>query len=333
METPEPTSSQNVPPVDDGRQALPAEALSAWMRPGAASDGDDELPTQYLPAVPAETFPVGPVGAADQQPQPSPVYSRDPVTGPVQPEQQYPDYRPSNSPAQSYQPGYQSYQPGYQQGRPADYQQPDATAYLPPVYGQPPSYEPTAYQPTGYQPQAYPQPSDQQPFQQQPSYQQPPYQQPGYQQPSYQHPGYQQPSYPAYQQPGYQQAGYQQAGYPYPDQTAYGQPAGPGHASRKNRGGKGPWIVVVVTALVIAAVLVVLFVAPGVAVTKKLSHTAVQSTITSQSGGRYTNVMCNNGADVRLKSGRTFTCTAAGGTQIEVTMTDGKGTYTWTALN
>jgi hypothetical protein len=87
------------------------------------------------------------------------------------------------------------------------------------------------------------------------------------------------------------------------------------------------------TAIVVAVVLIILFVAPGAAVTKKLSHTAVQSTITSQSSGQYTNVVCNGGSDATVKTGATFTCTASGGKQIQVTMTDGKGAYTWTPLN
>jgi Domain of unknown function (DUF4333) len=88
------------------------------------------------------------------------------------------------------------------------------------------------------------------------------------------------------------------------------------------------------TIVVVAVVVILLLVSPAFAVTKKLSHTAVQSTITTQSNGAYTSVLCNGGKDAKLKRGASFTCTANGGSkQLKVTMTDSKGAYTWTPTN
>jgi hypothetical protein len=84
-----------------------------------------------------------------------------------------------------------------------------------------------------------------------------------------------------------------------------------------------------VIAVVLAIAGVVLFLTPGLLVTKYLSHSAVEQFIQSDPATGFTNVKCNNGEDVKLKKGATFTCTADGGKKATVTITSDSGAYTW----
>jgi hypothetical protein len=60
-------------------------------------------------------------------------------------------------------------------------------------------------------------------------------------------------------------------------------------------------------------------------VSKKLSHSAVEQYIERQQG--VSNVTCNDGNNIPIKKGRTFTCVAGDGARYTVTMTDDKGGY------
>ena len=60
---------------------------------------------------------------------------------------------------------------------------------------------------------------------------------------------------------------------------------------------------------------------------KKLSHTAVEKYVASTFSQR--GVTCNDGKDVTVKKGATFTCMTSDKTDYKVTITDtGKATYT-----
>jgi len=59
---------------------------------------------------------------------------------------------------------------------------------------------------------------------------------------------------------------------------------------------------------------------------KVLDHTAVERTV--EKGG-YTGVVCNGGENPEVKKGATFTCTADGGKEVTVTMTNDSGNYAW----
>jgi hypothetical protein len=57
-----------------------------------------------------------------------------------------------------------------------------------------------------------------------------------------------------------------------------------------------------------------------------LDHTAVEATI-MRAG--YTGVLCNGGENPAATAGVTFTCVAAAGKVIDVTITSADGRYTW----
>ena len=107
-----------------------------------------------------------------------------------------------------------------------------------------------------------------------------------------------------------------QPGYPVAEPT-----------QRKSR--LGTWLSLLAIAVVLAIAGVVLFVTPGLLVTKYLSHSAVERFIQSDPATGFTNVKCNDSKDVKLKKGTTFTCTADGGKKATVTITSGSGDYTW----
>lgn len=162
-----------------------------------------------------------------------------------------------------------------------------------------------------------------------------PQQQPQYGQQYPQQPQYgQQPGYPQQQQPQYGQQYPQQPGQqqPYYGQQPgqYSQPGGFGAPAKKSKG-KLLWIVSAVVVVVVAAVGITGFVAPGFFVTKVLDQTAVQNGVTqmlSTYGDTATGVSCPAGQEV--KAGNTFTCTATiDGRQRQVTVTvqNGNGDY------
>ena len=77
--------------------------------------------------------------------------------------------------------------------------------------------------------------------------------------------------------------------------------------------------------IAVAAVLLFLVVKPSWLVKKDLKHTAVEGYITQQFA--VTGVNCNNGSNIEVKKGKTFTCTASGGKSFTVTMTNDDGGY------
>jgi len=91
------------------------------------------------------------------------------------------------------------------------------------------------------------------------------------------------------------------------------------------------WLSAIIGVVVIAAVAVVLFVKPAILVPKKLSHSAVEQTIKdgSQPYGGYSNVICNDGKNITLKAGTTFSCVADGNINITVTINTSSGDYVW----
>ena len=61
---------------------------------------------------------------------------------------------------------------------------------------------------------------------------------------------------------------------------------------------------------------------PSWLIHKNLSHTAVENYIESNSNfGSPKNVVCNGGSDIRVTKGKTFTCTASGGSTFRVEIT------------
>lgn len=182
--------------------------------------------------------------------------------------------------------------------------------YPPPeYYAGPPSYDSEPPY-TGYPPaDPYPPPYPNQPG----SGGEPGYQ--GYQgQPGYPpgYPGYQPPpgyaGYPGYQPP----PGYPGAGYPQP-------PVPPARRRRVRL-----WSALGALALVAIAV-VVLFGSPGVLVTTKLSHTAVEGYIEQHLGGA--DVVCNDGHDITIAKGASVECSGADGAQYRVTITRTAGAH------
>jgi hypothetical protein len=86
------------------------------------------------------------------------------------------------------------------------------------------------------------------------------------------------------------------------------------------------WLWSALGALALAAIaVVVLFGSPGVLVTTKLSHTAVESYIEQNLGAA--GVVCNDGHDIPIRQGETFSCTAAGGAAFTVTITRRDGAH------
>lgn len=330
---PDDTQAFDLPPT-----AEPDERASA----GAPDDG-----TQVIPVTPTA--------------------SSDAPTPPPTPRSRMPDERAAATeaptqyvpPTPSAQPGYgQQPQPGYGQsaygqpeyGQPGYGQQPyGQSAYGQPGYGQPgygqpeygqPGYGQAAYGQPGYGQPGYGQPESGQPEYGQQAYGQQAYGQSGYAQPGYAQPGYPQPDYTqadytqAYPgQYGQQGANYQRPGDPTSYQPAYGTAAGYPQPARRTAAPRssrlGLWLGLLAAAVVLAVVAVLLFVTPGLLVTKYLSHSAVERFIESDTAVGFTNVSCNNGKDIKLTKGTTFTCTADGGKRATVTITSGSGDYTW----
>jgi hypothetical protein len=143
--------------------------------------------------------------------------------------------------------------------------------------------------------------------------------QPGYGQPVS---GYDQPfSYPA--PPGYGQPGYGQSP---PGVDPYARPTA--GAAGKSR--VGLWTTLIVILVLAVAAAVVSIAKPSPLFKKVLDHNAVEQTIQAQSqggSGDYTGVSCP--ANEQVKLGTTFQCTASGGKKINVTVTSGRGDYTW----
>jgi hypothetical protein len=221
---------------------------------------------------------------------------------------------------------------------------PTAPTY-PPAYG-PPTYPPPSYPQQPHPQASYPDtPHGQQPYGQQPYGQQPYGQQPYGQQP-YGQPQYGQQPYPGYDPnqgygtptfPGYdpnQPYGYpQQPGYPfgYPQQ-GYGQPgyeqqsyAQPGYQPAPAKANRTPLWIAAGGAVLVVVALVLLFWEPGFAVTKKLSHTAVENYIEQNLGS--SNVVCNGGQNIAIEKGKTFTCTGSDGARFSVTITQTDGAH------
>jgi len=195
----------------------------------------------------------------------------------------------------------------------------------------PPSYPPPSPPTSSYPAPTYPPPSYPQQPHPQASYPEAPYPQYG-QQP---YPGYdpnQQPQYGQQPYPGYapnQPYGYPQQqsypyGYPQPgyEQQSYAQPGYQPEPAKANR--TPLWIAAGGAVLVVVA-LVLLFWEPGFAVTKKLSHTAVENYIEQNLGS--SNVVCNGGQDIGIEKGKTFTCTGSDGARFSVTITQTDGAH------
>jgi Domain of unknown function (DUF4333) len=267
---------------------------------------DDTDPRGHRPVgwSPPADGPAAPPGAGEDAEDSA---TRPPDQGPAGPYP--PSYPPSYLP-----PGYGDY--GEQAAPPPPYGGPQYAPQQPPQYG--PSYGPSqGYPPAGYGPPGYGPPG----------YGPPGYGPPGYGQPPYNQPGYGPPNYG---QPDYGQPGYGAAAYDDSDSEIglrYESPID--EASPKRTMG---WLRGVLAALVIVAIaaVVVLVTKPSFLYTKRLSNTAVEQTIEQQSQGRgdFTNVSCPSGQ--KAQAGVTFTCTAAGGKKITVTVTSDNGDYTWT---
>lgn len=214
------------------------------------------------------------------------------------------------SPWQQQSGGEQSWQPS---GGEQAWQPP---AYTPSEYGQ---YQqpPTQYYPPSQYPPGYPQQGQ---YGGQTGYGQPgQYGQPG----PYGQPG----QYGQYPQPG--QPG-QPGQYPGP----YGQPPAGPKRSKKTVG----TIAGVLAAVVVAAILVLGFWAPGFFVVTKLdvgkAEAGVQQILTDATNGygakNVKDVTCNNGQNPTVKRGATFDCDVSiDGTKRSLTVTfqDNKGTY------
>jgi Domain of unknown function (DUF4333) len=235
------------------------------------------------------------------------------------------------------------------------WQRPDAEpSDATPHPGQPPSMFGPPQPPYG-QPAPPPSPYGPPPsYGQAPSYGQPTYDQPTYDQPTYGSSPHAAPPYgPPPQQYGQSPYGpppqeYGQSPYGQPPQygqSPYGQPPQYGQPSpqcgmyqpsptpvRKKRG----------KALgLLAAVIAVVVVIGGIAyaVTQlgshKLSHSAVEKTIESQSTDTsksfrvITDVNCNGGKDITVKKDASFTCTAAGNVRITVVIRSAARNPAW----
>jgi hypothetical protein len=310
----------------------PAEEESS--RGSGTQPDPDDAATRYLP----------PQRPADEQPGATAVFpgvGHDAGDAPAQPG--------SYGPAPYGQGGFgqQGQQPDPSYGSGSSGQQPYASGGADqPGYGSPQQYGSPAYGSSGYGQQQYGAPGYGQQYGA-PGYGQPQPGQPGYG-PQYGSAGY---GSPQYGQQGYGSQGYGQQQYGQQQQQyGYGQPPGygggyygpgygpggygqqgypPGYAPtaeppRKSH--KGLIAAIVVAALVIAAAILVTGLwTPGYFVTKKLSHSAVEQYIERQAG--VSNVTCNNGNNITIKKGGSFTCVAGDGSRYTVTMTDDKGGY------
>ena len=295
------------------------------MQPQDGQPHDEHAHEGHSHADPQGARPAGaPAPAApNQEPWPS---AQQPAAQPG-----YPGYdQPGGygqQPAQYGQPQY-----GQQPGQPQYGQQPRVRPATSPAYGQPGPYGQPSQQPAYGQPAQYGQPQYGQPAQpgfgsaEQSTqlYGQSPYAPSAYG--TQQLPG--QP--PAYGQPG-------PYGQPQYGQPQYGQPAPYGDFQpppAKKRISKKPsdrssvsWSSPYSSAVASCW--------PRRCFPKKLSHTAVEQTIETQSAdsaqsfSKLTNVNCNDGKDANVKKGDSFTCTADGGASVTVTMTSRSGDYTW----
>ena len=247
---------------------------------------------------------------------PQPAADRDQSSG-RPPQYSQPEYGPSSpyGPAAAPQHGQQQYgqhQYGQQRYGQQQYgQQPGAPSYQQPPpdqYGQPSAYGPSQ---NPYGPSQNPYAQSQGPYTptpQQPSY---PPSSPYGSSPA----GYPTPSqYPA--QPPYSGPQYGQPGAP---QYGTYQPVGPPprKANKKPLGIVGALVAVVI--IVGGAVYAITNLG-----SHQLSHTAVEKTIenqstdTSKSFRAITNVNCNDGKNIAVKKGATFTCTADDSVKITV---------------
>jgi hypothetical protein len=330
---PEPPAQRPDDPSESGRLDRPRSE-------GGSTESDE--PTRVMPAVSgsagddAPTPPPTPSSRFDDrstQPPPS-SYPRYTDSGYAQPGQDQQGYPPSGYDQPGY--GYGNYsQPGYDQpgSQPPGYGGYPPEGYGRSGYGQQSGYPSTDYGQSGYGQRdygagQYPPPSyGQQDYPTQ-AYGQPGYSAPGYGQQSYGQQDYPTQSYPqsGYGSGGYgaQAGSYQQPGYP----TSY-QPGYPVAEPTQRKSRLGIWLSLLAIAVVLAIAGVVLFVTPGLLVTKYLSHSAVERFIQSDPATGFTNVKCNDSKDVKLEKGTTFTCTADGGKKATVTITSGSGDYTW----
>ncbi len=337
--------AQSNPRPPDQRPDDPT-ASGAPDRPrteGSSTESED--PTRVMPAVSgsaaseAPTPPPTPPSRSDdrsiQQPPSSyPRYTDSGYTQPGRDQQGYPQSGYDQSGYGSYgQPGYD--QPGNQTPGYGGY---PSEGYGRSGYGQQSGYPGTDYGQSGYGQQDYgagqyaPPSYGQQDYPPQ-AYGQPGYPSPGYGQQSYGQQDYPTESYPpsSYASGGYgaSAGSYQRPGYPTSYQPGYPATAAPGAEPTRRKSHVATWLSLLAIAVVLAIAGVVLFLTPGLLVTKYLSHSAVEQFIQSDPATGFTNVKCNNGEDVKLKKGTTFTCTADGGKKATVTITSSSGDYTW----
>lgn len=327
-------------PLEQSDQPYPAPQWQQRAADPGAEDGYQHT----------KSFP--PVDAPQQQDdiEMTRVYPQPPASGQVRPEQSpaEPAQPPAGREPTAYgQPG--SEQPGYQSPyAPPDYGQSgygqaygvggSAASGYAAGYGQAPGAESGYAQPGHAQP-GYGQSGYGQSGYGQSGYGQSGYGQPGYGQSGYGQSGYGQPGYSpaAYGQAGYGQPGYGQTGY---GQTGYGQPGygppgyppavGPAGAAgptepKKNRHGLLWSLAAVVVIIAVLVVLSVTLKVPSSLYPEKLSHTAVESFIEDHYGA--SDVTCNDGKDVPIEKGKTFTCTGADNARFTVTLTDDEGGY------
>jgi hypothetical protein len=192
----------------------------------------------------------------------------------------------------------------------------------------PPVYPAPTYPPPSYPQQPHPQASyPDAPYGQQPQYGQPPY--PGYDpNPQYGQPQYGQPPYPGYDPNQAYPYGNAQQNYPYGyPQQGYQQQsyAQPGYQPAPAKTKRAPLWIALGAAVVVIVALVLLFWEPGFAVTKKLSHTAVENYIEQNLGS--SNVVCNGGQNIDIKKGKTFVCAGSDGARFSVTITKTDGAH------
>ena len=305
--TPRPPAQRPDDPTESGDPDRPRTE-------GSSTESED--PTRVMPAVSGS--------AASEAPTPPPTPpSRSDDRSTQQPPSSYPPYTDSGytqpgPDQQGYsqsgydQSGYGSYgQPGYD--RPGNqtpgYGGYPSEGYGRSGYGQQPGYPGTDYGQSGYGQQDYGAGQ--------------------YPSPSYGQQDYPTESYPQSGGYGASAGSYQRPGYPTSYQPGYPATAAPGAESTRRKSHVATWLSLLVIAVVLAIAGVVLFLTPGLLVTKYLSHSAVEQFIQSDPATGFTNVKCNNGEDVKLKKGATFTCTADGGKKATVTITSSSGDYTW----
>jgi hypothetical protein len=319
--TPEQRPADEQPWPQHPERPQPAGEPGEQGEQGAADDR-----TQYIP----------PVGAGPDHEQ---SVSEPAASGGASPGETrvYPTIPPAAAPSQT-DAGQQQY--GQQQYGQQQYGQ---QQYGQPQYGQ--EYGQPGYGQQQYGQQQYGQPQYGQEYGQQSYGQQ--YGQPGYGQQQYGQPQYGQQPYgqqgygQQYGQPGYGQQQYgeygQQGQYGQYGQQAYGEPGAAGYGAAAATSGYAPaeqksrgkplllTFLALIAALLIAALLLFLVIKPSWLVTKNLKHSAVEDYI--EKTFSVSNVTCNDGTNIEIKKGKTFTCTSGNGTNFNVTMTDNDGTY------